>query len=275
MPGTVNIVAHVSGSEDRFYVDGHPVKSILDRFHSRRRGSYCIYVAAVPSNYRLILTLHETVKDLSNCKGIFVGSPAIYNKYISDNYPVPFPWYLHCGGVDVFSPGNWIKMCGKLELSLYFSSMGLTKATFPRYASSYLYSLQRQVKCTSEELFLEFIGRLVDPRWYVTSNGRLFHLEKLLGLRDKRSLHRPMMGRLYSSLASDSPVKQKVNFKIKTLGLTKNQAEVLGSRMFVQFVARKWLTELTGEAWFDEKFFTTMDTQNEREKRKNTDNKDR
>jgi len=275
MSGTVNIVAHVSGAEDKFYVDGQPAKSILDRFHSRRRGSYCIYVVAVPTNYRLILTLYETVKDLSNCKGVFVGSPGIYNKYIVDNYPTDFPWYLHCGGVDVFAPGNWIKMCSKLELSLYFGSVGLTKATFPRYVSSYLYSLQKQVRCTSEELFLEFVARLVDPRWYVTSNGRLFHLEKLLGLRGKSSAHRSMMTRLYNSLASDSPVKHHVNSKIKTLELTKSQAELFGSRMFVQFVVRKWLTELTGEAWFDEKFFTMTDKQNEREKRKNTDNQDR
>lgn len=247
------IVAHANLGKYSWLVDGNPVDSIFDGLHKCKANSNQIYIAAIPSNYRLALTLFESVKGSSS--RVILGSPRLYAGFVSHAYPCDFPTYLARGGVDVFSGGNWVSMCGKVEQVLYLAHVGLNRSASREFYASYLHELQREVGCESDDLFVEFVTRIVDPRWYVTDNGRMFYLEKLLGLRSKPSYHFRFMLRLYNSLSSRSIIRLEACNSSGYSDASDVKSQVIGCRYLVQYVVRKWLSYVTGHQWFDEKAF--------------------
>lgn len=247
------IIAHAHLGKYSWVVDGNPSESIFDRLSKWQATENQIYVAAIPSNYRLVLTLFESLRDSKS--RIILGSPRLYAEFVNQDYPCDFVGYVSQGGVDVFRAGNWIPMCKNVEQVIYLAHSGLNKSASREFYAGFLHQIQREIGCESDDLFVEFVTRILDPRWYVTENGRLFYLERLLGLRGKGSYHTRFMLRLYDSLSSRSIIRTEACSSTNYQDSGDANSRIIGCRYMVQYIVRKWLSRVTEHEWFDEKSF--------------------
>lgn len=262
---TLRLLLHRSNESTIFVQLGtgqtHTLESLTS---SKLKGQKCaIHVVGIPYNYKTAIFLHDSIRDITaEGSTLYLGNPELFYRYFRRNMGSTFVEYINAGGLEVTKSGSWVRLDDKVAELLSLCSGSAGKATKQKLKGSRIYDIKQSAGLNSADLFLSFLRRVVDPRWFLGSAGSMYQLERLFGITKVNVAGRQLDNqRLLLRMVSDldpgcqivAEIRQRCRLACQECtGLVLEQS---GSKMLLNYLVRNWLSYLTDHDWFDEREF--------------------